>query len=251
MSRCMLLAGLLPRCIFLLVFIVLHLFPYKFIVYFVRKKLERPGYVFTVFFSGRVSLFQLASTLKNNKKSQIALLPDYVCNVLFRAFRMAGWKVILYETDKFFEANLSNIKEMIEKYAPGVLVGASVFGSSGLLDSLSNDSLVRILKEKKVDVVLDLAQDVRLVEKLPADSASVHAVFSFNDKSFLGAMGGGVLSSCEIVSESVKLSFQQVFMLYKMAILKAIQEIHKSFEKQWQVYFNASFEYSKCGSFPL
>ncbi len=250
MSRRIRLAGLWSRCIFLLLFIGLHLFPYKFIAYFVRKKLERPGYVFTSFFSGRVSLYQLASTLRKKKKRQIALLPDYVCNVLFRAFRMAGWKVVLYETDKFFEADLSNVKEMIEKFDPGVLVGASVFGSSGLLDLLSNDSLVRILNEKKVDIVLDIAQDVRLVEKLPADSASVHAVVSFNDKSFLGAMGGGVLSSCEIFSDVVKLSSRHVFMLYKWLFLKLFWRYIDLLKSSGRSNLKQSFEYSKCGSFP-
>jgi hypothetical protein len=163
---------------------------------------------------------------------------------------LAGWKVISYETDNIFEADLSNIKEMIEEYDPGVLVGASVFGSSGLIDLLSNENLLRILKEKNVDVVLDLAQDVRLIEKLPTNSASLHAVFSFNDKSFLGAMGGGVLSSCQIVSGTAKLSFRQVFILYKMLILKIFRRYIHHLKSSRRPTLNQPFEYSKCDSFP-
>ena len=143
------LAGLLPRFIFLVIFMLFHLLPYKVIVYFVRKKIYRVGLVFTEFFSGRVSLYQLALTLKKKKEKQIALLPDYVCNRLVRAFRLAGWQVVQYKTDHLFEADLPNIKDMIEKYNPGVLVGASVFGSTGLIDFLSDENLVRLLKKKK------------------------------------------------------------------------------------------------------
>jgi hypothetical protein len=245
-----LIAGLSHRCILLVIFMIFHLFPYKFIVYFIRKMIERPGFVFTEFFSGRVSLYQLALTLKKNKRSQIALLPDYVCNILVRAFRLAGWKVVLYETDNFLEAEFSKIKEMIWKYDPGVLVGASVFGSSGLLDLLTNDNFVRILKDKDVDVVLDLAQDVRLIGKLPADSANVHAIISFNDKSFFGAMGGGVLSSCRLVSESVKLSFKQVWMLYKWMALKLFSRYIHLLKGNRKSTVSQSFEYSECVSFP-
>lgn len=179
-------------------FLALHILPASLLIHWLAHLLSRGRYHFVPAFSGRVALFTLASQLRKVSNSSVALLPDYLCNVVERAFAMAGWEIVKYRTNELLEPDWHELLDAIEHQKVGVLVGASVFGSSGLLNFLSDLLMQEELRKRGVIVVVDLAQDICLIDKLPLDCADfVHAVVSFNDKSFPGAMGGGILSEWE------------------------------------------------------
>ena len=191
----------------------------------IRKRLVRNlsvgSYVFQPFFSGRSALVSLARELRAYTSSPpVALIPRYVCNIVPKAFSLAGYKIVSYGTDAVLEAEWDEVVKLIVDANSSVLVGASVFGSSALLLELKNPRKQAFLRNHGVQVVVDLAQDIRLRRRLPPGCGDfVHAVLSFNDKSFPGAMGGGILSERTVprLGEMNK-TLGSCLLLYKMAM---------------------------------
>lgn len=118
-------------------FVALHAVPKSVLRKWLRKKLSRGPFAFEPQFSGRVSLFLLARRLLPSAQSDVALVPDYVCNIVPRAFRLAGWEIGTYPTGPDLEPDWEELLLLLDARKAGVLVGASVFGSSGLLTFLS------------------------------------------------------------------------------------------------------------------
>lgn len=239
-------------------FLALHALPTPLLRHWLGRLLRRGEYQFTPTFSGRVALFVIATQLRKNATSPIALLPDYVCNIVHRAFIMAGWQVVTYRTDEILEADWQEILTIIDKQKVGVLVGASVFGSSALLGFLSESAKQLQLKERSVQVVIDIAQDIRLIDKIPASCSDfLHVVVSFNDKSFPGAMGGGILSKIIYEYQYLSVPLRDKMRLYVWFVRKSLQGIRKLLfsgreESEDLLVVNCGnrFDYSSCDVYP-
>ncbi|MGH6811263.1 MAG: hypothetical protein ACREDM_02610 [Methylocella sp.] len=235
-------------------FLALHAVPKSVLRRWLCRKLSRGLFRFEPQFSGRVSLFLLARRLLLRARSDVALVPDYVCNIAPKVFRLAGWEVVAYPTDRDLEPDWEGLLLLLDTRKAGVLVGASVFGSSGLLTFLSEAEKLVALRHRSVQVVIDMAQDVRLVDLLPPAGADfVHGILSFNDKSFPGSMGGGILSSAPAEGEQMKhLSVSQVAHLYRRLLVKLYRAC-RTFIASSPVRAASevpSHDYSSCGSFP-
>lgn len=231
-------------------FVFLHALPSPLLRYWLDRLLSRGEYRFIPTFSGRSALFVIAAHLRKTVASPVALLPDYVCNIVHRAFIMAGWQVMTYRTNEILEADWQELLTIIDERKVGVLVGASVFGSSALLGFLSDPSKRLQLKERDIQVIIDVAQDIRLIDKIPTDcSGFLHAVVSFNDKSFPGAMGGGILSKTIHKYDSRPVSFRDKVKLYRWFIGKSLHSVRKSKIPSFEGYKNR-YDYSSCDTYP-
>lgn len=208
-----------------------------------------PGYHFSARFSGRAALFELACVRRKECGAPVALYPDYVCNIVPRALTEAGWTAEAYLTDDCLETDWDALCARMRRGDVGLLVGASVFGSSGLLDFLADGEKRAVLEDFGVQVIADLAQDVRLVRRLPeAAGALVRCVVSFNDKSFPGAMGGGILSDTPMPAAGPALGGGQLRFLYKRMILSRLAQMAQRRAKKAP---KSVFEYSNCDVFPF
>lgn len=234
----------------LLAYAALHLAPRKFLETELARRLSAPGYRFSPRFSGRVALLELARALRGKGAGAVALAPDYVCNIVPRALTEAGWTVEAYPLDDRLETDWTRLQDRLRRGDVGLLLGASVFGSSGLLDLLNDESVLRELRALGVFVVADLAQDVRLTARLPAGGADVvSAIVSFNDKSFPGAMGGGILSREAPAPAPRAMGFRLQYLLYRRVVLTAVKEAARLFRGRGHP--GVGFDYSECASFPF
>ena len=236
-------------------FVALHAVPKSVLRKWLRKKLSRGPFAFEPQFSGRVSLFLLARRLLPSAQSDVALVPDYVCNIVPRAFRLAGWEIGTYPTGPDLEPDWEELLLLLDARKAGVLVGASVFGSSGLLTFLSESAKLEALRHRSVQVVIDMAQDVRLLKMLPTAGADfVHGVLSFNDKSFPGSMGGGIVTAAPADgARGKRLSPAQIAILYTRLLAKLY--------KGWRSLIasltaraparEGGLDYSSCEPFPF
>jgi hypothetical protein len=233
----------------LLVFCLLHLIPADILDSWLRKKLRRGTLKFSPQFSGRVSLYVLAKQLRSTSIKPFALLPNYICNVVSKSFKLAGWEIKTYNTNELLEPDFDELSNSLATKDIGVFLGANVFGSSGLLDLLADHHKVEQLRGNKVHVVLDMAQDISLIDKIPLNLADfVHAVVSFNDKSFPGAMGGGILSAESFNDYQPQLNVKQVVRLYAHLGLKIMSFFRGKFVPRDVPMEN--FDYSFCETFP-
>jgi hypothetical protein len=99
------------------------------------------------------------------------------------------------------EPNLSELQDALhDNERIGLLLTASIFGSSALMDELKKEEMRILIFERNIHVVVDICQNVNLINEMP-DNYGEHltGVVSFNDKSSLGVMGGwnlGKVSCC-------------------------------------------------------
>ena len=231
---------------------LLHLIPRVFIEKWLIRRLSPQGYSFFPKFSGRVALLELAKVLRQNSKESIALFPEYVCNIVPRSLTDAGWKIESYKVDEKLEANWTYLIDRMNKGDIGLLVGVSVFGSSGLLDDIKNKENIEKLRLFGVKVIIDLAQDIRLIKKLPEyGNDIISSLVSFNDKSFQGIMGGGIVTNFNFKNSYKKIDTKSLYILYKSYFFKNIQNFLKNRYKNNEIKGKLKFEYSNCNKFPF
>jgi len=213
--------------------------------------------------SGRVALYRLALAIRESGKTGIALVPDYICNVVHVALEKAGFQWHPYQTDKLLEPDSSEIESLLSSKKGGLLLVASIFGSSAFLENLNEKRIRDLFLLNDIHVIVDLCQDISLIKKVPSGyGKNLSVIVSFNDKSFLGTMGGGILSCLEIPKNERKMTTKQVVSLYKILLHKWcfcfwektvswIQYPLKKVDKMESVFPTpVTFEYSFCRSFP-
>lgn len=230
---------------------VLHALPRVWLEKMLEARLSRFGFRYLPRFSGRIALWRLCEALKKNSHSDVALCPDYICNVVPKALKLAGWKVLYYRTGPELEADWDEIVHSIKRFDASLLVGASVCGSSGLIRDVLDADGLEMLEALDVHVVLDLCQDVRLIEELSrTTSKRVHAVLSFNNKSFPGAMGGGILSrSTFSLPEAPSLPRALNRMLYRSYLVAQAKRVLSMFKTR-SCQTSSGFSFSQCRKFP-
>lgn len=93
-----------------------------------------------------------------------------------------------------------------------------------------------------------MSQDVSLIDNLPPQGSDlISAVVSFNNKSFPGAMGGGILAHRSLPNSPNKLSIKQHIFLYK----RTIKTILVRYAGKKDSVHADRFEYSFCNTFPF
>jgi len=248
----------------LLLFVILHLLPFKILLWLLRRRLEVNGYKFYPEISGRVSLYKLALTLNNFCNKRVALVPDYICNVVNVALEAAGYEVQTYPTDCYFEPLESELAIKLADERINILLTASVYGSSAFLDGLKKQEFRELILKRNIYVIVDLCQDISLVQHLPTNyGINLSAVVSFNDKSFPGVMGGGILTKMNIPITRKRMNFVQRLTLYRMLLAKCKAYMVTAFRKRFQTQYKAEnlvvgnngedknqYSYSYCQVFP-
>ncbi|MBS9392142.1 MAG: hypothetical protein HEQ29_02925 [Dolichospermum sp. LBC05a] len=205
-------------------FLFLHFLNRSQLLKVLKVRLAINSFQFYPEFSGRSSLYHLAILLKTKTDKKTALIPDYICNVVNAALEKADYKIQTYQTNDRLEPDIEELKEAISNPDIGILLTASIYGSSAFLEELNCNEFKNLIFAKNIHVIVDLCQDIRLIEKLPENYGNnLTAVLSFNDKSFLGIMGGGILAKFTINSPEEKLNFFQISFLYKILLLKFIK----------------------------
>jgi hypothetical protein len=136
--------------------------------------------------------------------------------------------------------------EAVRRTRARLLVTASVFGSSALLDWLSQEVTRRRLVGAGVHVLVDLCQDVRLAKRLPSGyGSSLEAAVSFNEKSIPGIMGGGILSERSPMPAESQLSLERKVRLFLWALWRSVRG------PEWlRRGYGGAFEYSTGVGFP-
>jgi hypothetical protein len=202
-------------------FFYLYLCKENHLIKRLRKSLEFDRFRFYPEASGRVALYKLASILYRKNKRNIALIPDYICNVVPYALEKAGYEVQSYQTGHLFEPSFTEIKETLSEGQISLFLTANVFGSTAFLDGLKSIEIMDIIFQKDVHVVVDLCQDISLIKYLPSNYGSnLSSILSFNDKSFLGVMGGGILTQIDLPESARKVTPMQSLQLHRVLLSK-------------------------------
>jgi len=230
-------------------FLGLHLCGRERLLRKLRDAIETEGLSFYPEASGRTALYRLALAWKNEGERNVAWVPDYICNVVDVAMERAGYEVRRYPTDEMLEPDMGVIREALASKAVDVLVTANVFGSSALLDELKRDDTRTLILESGARVVADLCQDIRLLAELPSGYGDrLAAVVSFNDKSFLGAMGGGIVASFDIPAPNRRATVAEAATLYRALVAKVVKCLLRP--GAHDTAGRRPFEFSHCVQFP-
>jgi hypothetical protein len=196
-------------------FLLYHLYSQEKLVAQICGHLASPDLYFIPEFSGRTALVAVAEKVARRTEKRTALVPDYICNAVHMALEKVGFTAVPYATDCRCEPDTREIEAAIIRCDAAVLLTANVFGSSAMLDWLSLVSTREFLASRNVFVVADLCQDIRLVKRLPTGYGQwLDAIVSFNDKSFPGIMGGGVMTAGGIEGPQRCLTVGQTLHLY-------------------------------------
>jgi glycosyltransferase involved in cell wall biosynthesis len=144
--------------------------------------------------SGRAALRGLLEGLRTAcPERRTAFVPDYVCNVVGGACRAAGFAVAEYSTDDRCQPDWPALEERVRRETAPVVVLCSLFGS---LPALALEAAALEQANPRLFVVADECQN--LVPDSPVKPRPNRAVvFSFNDKTCPGIMGGGIACSAE------------------------------------------------------
>jgi dTDP-4-amino-4,6-dideoxygalactose transaminase len=206
------------------------------------------NYEMYLFTSARSALFSFFLDIDYTKESTKILIPDYVCNVVERSIRQAGYNnIIFYKIDDNllpFETDLYN---KIIDHKPDIVVLAPIFGSYG--ERYYN--LMKKIHEFHPMIILDFAQELETTIP-PFVSA---AITSFNKKSINGFFGGVLIINKEQIRNYQinleKLSLNEEFFFLKLFFstevffpLPLFQKNEFS-EKNYQ-----KFDYSFCRHVP-
>jgi hypothetical protein len=140
--------------------------------------------------SGRSALRGLMEALRlASSDRRVAYVPDYVCNVVGEACKAAGFTTVEYPTDERCIPEWKALDDLVRKDAAPVVVLCSLFGSVPM-QSPEAEALAQA--NPRVFIVADECQN--LVPASPVKPGVNRAVvFSFNDKTCPGLMGGGVV----------------------------------------------------------
>ena len=204
--------------------------------------------------SGRAAIRALMTALNESQGRRIAFVPDYICNVVPKACDDAGFVLKEYPTDEHFVPIWDQLQQQLTKDENSVLLICSLMGSSPILAS-EMKQLEQL--HPGLFVVADECQN--LVENsLVTPKRNRAIVFSFNDKTCPGLMGGGVVYSPE---SSLPLRYQRTSFVRAMkrsvffagALLKRIirETCHiLKLALRYPMHYGVSshYEYSVCQS---
>lgn len=198
--------------------------------------------------TARSSLFSFFQSLNNDQERTIILIPDYVCNIVEKSIRNAGYKnIIFYKIDDNLLPNEEDLENKIKQFFPDIVVFAPIFGSYGE----TYYQLMKKTHEYGPMIILDFAQDFEIT--IPA-FVSV-AVTSFNQKSINGFFGGVLIINTKLLKNYQKnfkkLSIREEYNYLKIYVSRKILSLFKKFMKnKHRPIRNKIFDYSFCQEGP-
>lgn len=247
----------------LFLFIFLHFLSREALANRLARRLRVHDLTFFPEVSGRVALYKLALAIQEWSGNKVALIPDYICNVVNIALEKAGFTIHTYQTDALLEPDPVEIEAQLSVIqGGGIFLVANVFGSSAFLESLRKTNVRECIVHNNIHVIVDLCQDISLISQLPSDyGQSLSAIVSFNDKSFPGMMGGGIITRLHLPESVHKMSLKQSTNLYR-GLLQKVYRCMRSSLTSW-IFLQSKnsglerslpdftqYEYSYCRDFP-
>ncbi|MCB5187693.1 hypothetical protein LG200_06695 [Methylobacillus caricis] len=216
------------------------------------------------YFSGRVAIYKVADYLI--KTSRVALLPDYICNVVYKAFEAAGFEIVTYATSDVYEPDWGEVSRLGQENTGAVLLLASIYGSEFGRNWILSQNGYHWREENKISVVFDLCQDITQINSLSSHEyigSNYAIVGSFNDKSFPGVMGGVVvtdipdeeyaapsfLDCCRVLSlfvqKLLKLDrMRAIARFFLVSVLSSKPKIKNIYDYSYCNYFPYDFQHS-------
>ena len=155
------------------------------------KKYYYPRKNIYFFKSGRSALYTIFRKLYENNGCSDVLIPDYLCNVVPQAAKIAGHNVLTYHSLDAFEADIKDLVEKIDTEEPVIVLLASIAGSQNNKQYMV-DAILK--KNRNAFIILDECQNL-ITDNEITDDPRVVIVFSFNSKQIHGVMGGGICST--------------------------------------------------------
>lgn len=110
----------------------------------------------------REALFDIAKAMNANNKT--VLIPAYTCQTVIMPFEEAGWHCEYYSATRDLRIDKQNLIDLVENYTPSLVVVHPYFGMD-LNDK--ETALLTIIREKGIDVVLDLTQCLFSTKQYP------------------------------------------------------------------------------------
>lgn len=100
----------------------------------------------------REALFDIAKALGKNK---VVLIPAYTCQTVITPFEEAEWQCEFFPVRKDLRIDIQGLEDALEKHHPSLLVVHPYYGMN-----LNDEevSFLKVVKEKGVEIVLDLTQ---------------------------------------------------------------------------------------------
>lgn len=178
--------------------------------------------------SGRDAI--MAAVLDIEKKERagekICILPQYTCDSVVRPFKKNGWKIFYYPVDKEFRVDRQEIKEMLLKIKPTVLLMNTYYG----VDTLCNvRDIIRECQEHiNMIFIEDMIQSLALLKQ---GSMADYCVGSL--RKWFAVPDGGFIASRErldVVIEGEKEEFiarKRRAQLLKLQYLQGCGQIEK------------------------
>lgn len=245
----------MPICQYLLG-ILLALLPYRVVVSLFNKALNIQNFLIPTrfYFSGRVALYRMALACK--KDNTIALLPDYICNVVPKAFQEAGINISNYPTDLYFEPSIQAIQQIAKGRTSVLVCLAPIMGAEGGLAWAFSPEGKRWRIQNNVTLFIDLSQGISRLKPLNPTELGQQLVLmaSFNNKAFPSVMGAVVISDIDDPLFVAATSSEQLAIV-KQLIRRILQPIFSMGNKPADPYsieqdHPSTFEYSYCQQFP-
>ncbi len=206
------------------------------------------------YFSGRVALYRMALACKND--DTIALVPDYICNVVPAAFQAAGIPVISYPTGTLFEPDIQRIQQITSNHTSVLLCLAPVMGADGGQSWITSPAGRAWRAQNNIKLFMDLSQGISRLKDLkdPRLGQQFVLLSSFNNKAFPGIMGAVVISDINDRAFAAATCSEQLAIvryLFKVALGPMIRLIRRPTARIMAQQNNrATFEYSYCQHFP-
>lgn len=212
------------------------------------------------YFSGRVAIYRLARSLR--REAAVAILPDYICNVLHRAFADAGFEIATYKTNDLFEPFFDDIRDLTEQIGnPVVLCLAPIMGADGGQKWITSSEGRAWRSRNHVTLMFDCCQDITRLFSPDFDGERKYAIVSsFNDKSFAGVMGAVTVSDVDDPEFRPATALESIsigWLLLLRCLLIFVRPIKKVFGSKLALIesgtagvVSAKYEYSYCNRFP-
>lgn len=229
--------------------LILFAFPRRWLESFFPSGKHRRFY-----FSGRVAIYRTALSLKETISRVV--LPDYVCNVLCRAFVEAGIEITQYKTSELNEPDTNDIVRIIETCErPVLLCLAPIFGADGGERWVTKDGIRDWRKKNGVLLLFDACQDItRMRSSRLAQEINCIVVSSFNDKSFPGLMGSIAIGDIEDTNYS-RPSTRECVRMLKLFLYRMAGSIHAHLRRAIRLRRSEGeqktmYDHSFCADYP-
>lgn len=110
----------------------------------------------------REALYDIAKSFETSNKT--VLIPAYTCQTVITPFEEAGWQCEYYSIQKDLRINTNSLAEVTNMFKPSIVVVHPFYGMD------FNDEEVKaltIIKEKGIEIVLDLTQCLFSTKQYP------------------------------------------------------------------------------------